>query len=183
MENIIMKNELQNILNPSLASMKVLVAYDKLGCGIRAKDLCDRLTQHLAPTCKLQLSFWSLSALQLPLLARAAEDEATQTELLIIAVNGDEALPPSIKSWISRCTRRLRSHAGALAVQLHGILRMNQELSPTYKCLKHIADDAGVHIFSEVVELAGEKVDNSIKSIHKRAHMRSPVLETILPLH
>jgi hypothetical protein len=103
--------------------------------------------------------------------------------LLIIAVNGDEALPPSIKSWISRCTRRLRSHAEALAVQLHGILRMNQELSPTYKCLKHITDDAGVDIFSEVVELAGEKVDNSIESIHKRAYMRSPVLETILPLH
>jgi len=183
MTNEIKTNEQNSILNPLAASLNVLVAYDNLCSGIKAKDFCDRLTQRLAPRCELQLSLWSHSALQIPLLARTAEDEAAQTDLLIVAVSGDEALPPLVKSWISRCTRKLRSHAGALAVQLHGILRMNQELSPAYECLKHIADDSGVDFFSEVVKPAGEKLDCSLESVHQRAHMRSPMLDAILQLH
>jgi len=183
MINGIKINEQNRVLNPSTASMNVLVMYDNLCAGIKVKDLCDQLTQRLAPGCELQLSLWSHSALKIPQLARAAEDEATQTDLLIVAVSGDEALPPLVKSWISRCTRKLRSHAGALAVQLHGILRMNQELSPAYECLKHIADDSGVDFFSEVAEPAGENLDSSIASIHQRAHMHSPMLDAILQLH
>lgn len=183
MINDIKANEQSSILNPLAASLNVLVAYDNLCSGIKAKDFCDRLTRRLTPECELQLSLWSHSALQIPQMARAAEDEATQTDLLIVAVSGDEALSPLVKSWISRCTRKLRSHAGALAVQLHGILRMNQELSPAYECLKHIADDSGVDFFSEVVEPTGEKLDSSLESIHKRAHMRSLMLDAILQLH
>ena len=183
MINEIKPNEQNSILNPLAASLKVLVAYDNLCSGIKAKDLCDRLTQRLVPGCELQLSLWSHSALQIPQLARAAEDEADQTDLLIVAVSGDGALSPLFKSWISRSTRKLRSHAGAMAVQLHGILRMNQELSPAYECLKHIADDSGVDFFSEVVEPTDEKLDSSIASIHKRAQMRSPMLDAILQLH
>lgn len=177
-----MTNELQNILNPSATGLNVLVAYDNLVSGIRAKDLCDRLAQHFKPTCQLTLSFWSLSALRLPLLAQAAIDEAAQTDLLIVAVNGDATLPPPIKSWISRSTRKLRVHAGAFVAQFHGILRMNHETSPAYECLKHIADNSGVDFFSEVVNPADENLDSSIESIHKHAHMGSSVLDAALHL-
>ena len=109
-------------------------------------------------------------------------DEATQTDLLIVAVNGDTTLPPSIKSWNSRSARRMRSRAGALGAQFHGVLRMDQELSPACECLKHIAEDSGVDFFSEVVEPVGDKLDGSLESIHKRAHMRSPVWDAVLQL-
>jgi hypothetical protein len=175
-----MTNELQNILNPSATGLNVLVAYDNLVSGIRAKDLCERLAQHFKPTCQLTLSFWSLSALRLPQLAAAAADEAVQTDLLIVAVDGDATLPPPIQSWIRRSTRRLRSHAGALVAQFHGILRMNQETSPAYECLKHIADDSGVDFFSEVVNPADEKLGSSIESIHKHARLGSPVWDAVL---
>lgn len=178
-----MNNEIQHIVKTPTASLNVLVAYDNLGAGIQAKHFCDRLDQNLAPRDELLLSFWSLSALQLPPLARAAEDEAAQTGLLIVAINGDEALSPPVKRWISRCARRMRANGGAIAAQLHDILRMNQELSPAYVYLKHIAHDAGLDFFSEVVEPAGEKLDDSIESLHQRAHMCSPVLDGILQLH
>jgi hypothetical protein len=180
MTNEISVNEQNKILNTLAARLNVLVAYDNLWSGIKAKHLCDRLTQRLLPDFELKLSLWSHSTLQIPQLARAAEDEATETDLLIVAVSGDEALQPLVKSWISRCPRKLRPHAGALALQLNGILRMNHELSPAFECLKHIADDSGVDLFSEAVEPTGETLDSSIESIHKRAHMRSPILEAII---
>ena len=41
--------------------MEVLIVYDSVRSGKRAKELCDRLEQQLAPNCKLNFSIWSLS--------------------------------------------------------------------------------------------------------------------------
>lgn len=151
-----MTNKIQNIPHVPATGFHVLVAYDELASGIQARDLCDRLAQSFKPSRPWTFSFWSLAALGFPLLAREAADEAAQAHLLIVAVNGEAILPPHLKSWISRSARRVRAHAGALVAQFHGILPMNYELSPAYTCLKHIADDAAVEFFSEVVGPAGE---------------------------
>ena len=157
----------------------MLVAYENLVFAIEVLDLCNRLSQSLAPKCKLQLTFWSLSALQLPLLSHLAEHEANETDLVIMAVNGNQALPPRVLHWVRRWARRKHSHRGALAAQIHGILKMNKLLSPTYGRLKQIANDSRVEFFSQVLEPASANLDESIESIHKRAHMSSPVWEAI----
>jgi len=172
---LIMTNEIQNILQPPATGLNVLVAYDEIASGIQARALCDRLAQPFKPSRPWTLSFWSLSALGFPLLARQAADEAARADLLIVAVHGETILPPPIKSWISRSVRRVRSHAGALVAQFHGILRMNYELSPAYECLKHIADDSAVEFFSEVVEPAVVQPDDSIESVYQHASLRPAV--------
>jgi hypothetical protein len=178
-----MQTEIENIPNQPSGSLNVLVAYDGLRAGIQAKELCDRLTRKLGPANELHLGFWSLSALQLPQLAQSAAEEASETDLLIVAVDGDEVLPRPFKSWVSQCLRKIRAHGGTLVVQLHGIVKMTHELSPAYECLKHLADDARVGFFAEVLEPAGDKLDESLESIHRRAHMRSSVLDAILQAH
>jgi len=42
-------------------SSDVLIVYDSVRSGKRAKELCDRLGRQLAPDRKLNLSVWSLS--------------------------------------------------------------------------------------------------------------------------
>src|SRR2546422_2785452 len=136
------------------SSADALIVYDSVRSGKRAKELCDRLGQQLAPDCKLNLSVWSLSALQLlPTMARAAASEAERAALLIVALDGDRTLPRSVKSCLHRCARGIRAVDGALVAQLHGILKMNEELCPAYDCLRQIAHHAGVHFFSEVIEV------------------------------
>jgi len=168
-----MNHEIANILNPSAAGLHVLVVYDNLASGIKAKGLCDRLAQPFKPALPWALSFWSLSALALPLLAREAADEAAQTDLLIVVVDGDLALPPALKSWLSRSARGLRTRAGALVAQLHGILKMDQEASPAYACLKHIAEDSAVDFFAEVVAPADDKLSAPVASVYQRSHLLS----------
>jgi hypothetical protein len=138
-----------------------------------------RLLQHLAAEFELNINLWSLSALQNPALARLAATDAAHAALMIIAINGDKVLPPSVKSWISRCARRIQSAGGVLAAQLHGISRMNHELAPAYGCLKHIATDAGVGFFSEVIDPADNEDACRIEEIHRRANTITPVLEAI----
>jgi hypothetical protein len=132
-----------------------LIVYDSVRSGKRAKELCDRLGQH----CELNLSVWSLSALRLPALARAAAHEAERAILLIVAVNGDETLPRHVKTCLHKCARAIHAADGALVAQFHSILKMNEELCPAYGCLKQIAHHAGVRFFSAVVELPEDELD------------------------
>jgi len=151
-------------------SSDVLIVYDSVRSGKRAKELCDRIGQQLAPDYKLNLSIWRLSALEiLPPLARAAAREAERATLLIVAVNGDKTLPRPVKSCLHWCARGTRVANGSLVAQLHGILKMNEELCPAYVCLREIAHHAGVRFFSEVVELPEDELDCSLDAIHERA--------------
>ena len=156
----------------------VLIVYDSVRSGKRAKELCDRLGQH----CELSLSVWSLSALQLlPTMARAAASAAEHAALLIVAVNGDKTLPRPVKSCLHTCARGIRAADGALVAQLHGILKMNEELCPAYGGLRQIAHHAGVRFFSEVVELPDGELGYSLEAIHKGGQPNSFLLEAILP--
>jgi len=166
------------------SSLDVLIVYDSVRSGKRAKELCDRLGQQLAPDCKLNLSVWSLSALQfLPTMARAAASDAEHAALLIVAVNGDKTLPRPVKSCLHWCARGIRAADGALVAQLHGILKMNEELCPAYGGLRQIAHHAGVRFFSEVVELPEDELDSSLEAIHERAHMRTQAVTAVLEQH
>ena len=135
----------------------VLIVYDSVRSGKRAKELCDRLGQY----CELNLSIWNLSALRLPALARAAAHEAGRAILLIVAVDGDEMLPRHVKTCLHKCARAIHAADGALLAQFHSILKMNEELCRAYRCLKQIAQHAGVPFFSEVVELPEDELDCS----------------------
>ncbi|MGH7968745.1 MAG: hypothetical protein ACREIC_08470 [Limisphaerales bacterium] len=135
----------------------VLIVYDSVRSGKRAKELFDRLGQHF----ELNLSVWSLSALRLPALAWAAAHEAERAILLIVAVNGDETLPRHVKTCLRRCARAIHAGDGALVAQFHSILKTNDGLCPAYGCLKQIAHHAGVRFFSERVELPEDELDCS----------------------
>src|SRR6267378_8100973 len=104
-------------LETHTSGLGVLIVYDSVRSGKRAKDLCDRLAQRLPRNCKLNLSVWSLSALQLPTLAQAAAGEAEHAALLIVAVNGDETLPRHVETCLHRCARAIHAVDGALVAQ------------------------------------------------------------------
>ena len=146
----------------------VLIVYDSIRSGKRAKELCDRLAQQLAPDGKLNFHVWSMSALQLPALAQAAAREAEHAALLIVAVKGDKTLPPQVRNCLYWCARGVRAPAGALVAQLHGIPKVNEELCPAYGCLRQIAHYNGIRFFSEVVELPEDELDFSSGRIATR---------------
>jgi len=168
-------------LDTQTSSLDVLIVYDSVRSGKRAKELCDRLGQQIAPDRKLNFSVWSLSALQLPTLAQAAASEAEHAALLIVAVNGDKTLPRPVKSCLHWCARGIHRSDGALVAQLHGILKMYEDLCPAYGCLRQIARHTGVRFFSEVVELPEVELDYSFKAILERAQPDTSLFEANLP--
>ena len=176
-----MKTELHTTGNHRVTGIEVLIAYDSVCSGKRAKELCDRLQTRLGPEYQLNLRLWSLAALQRDSLALAALADAASADLPFVAAAGDKPLPAPIRSWFSRCACRIHG-GGALILQIHGIFKMEEELSSAYQLLKQVARGAGLGFFSEVVGPAEDQLDYSIESIHRHAQMSSPVFDAILQL-
>ncbi len=172
-----MKTDSKTCDDSRAAAFNVLIIYDELHSAKCAKELCDRLEQQASSENKLNLKLWSLAALKMPALATTAASDGRFAPLLIVAVHGEAHLPPCVKSWISRWGRAARSFSGGLVVQLHGIIRMNEEVSPAFLCLRHIAHDAGLEFFSEVIEPSTDEPDYSLETIHEHARMKSPLLD------
>ena len=115
-------------------------------------------------------------------LAQAALSDAASAALIFVAVAADKPLPVQIHTWFCRCARRIHGR-GALVLQLQGIFKMEEELSSACQLLKQVASDAGLDFFSEVIRPAEGELDYSIESIHRRAEMSAPVMDSILQLH
>lgn len=172
-----MKSKLDFEGDTSVTSVKVLLVFDSVLAGKQAKELCDQLGKRLGPEFELHVGLWSTTVLKDSDLAQAAVTEATSAALIIIAVNGDQPLAAPVRSCLHKCASRLHAHGGALVIQLHGILKMDEEVASAYCFLKHLAEQTGVGFFSKVVTLPVGEADYSIESIHQRAEMPIPVLE------
>ena len=109
-------------------------------------------------------------------MAAEAAAEACYAPLCIVAIRGDVHLPMCVKSWISRWGREVRGFDGALVVQPHGIVKMNEETTPTFLSLRHILE-----FLSEVIEPSADELDYSLEAIHEHARMKSALLEESFP--
>ena len=69
----------------------MVIIYDKVVVGKRAKELCDRLQSRLGPEYELNLSVWNMARLQNPALARLAAEAATHVDLLVVAIDEEAA--------------------------------------------------------------------------------------------
>jgi hypothetical protein len=175
-----MRTELHSNPHKSVTSLEVLIAYDSVSSGKSAKELCDRLGEQLGSGYEVAASLWNLASLQHPILAHDAVRAAASASLVIIAVNAAEPLSAPVRSWLTKCICRMYSGGGALVALLYGIIGMEKEISPAYGFLKGVTQEAGVDLFSEVIEPADDDFDYLMESIHQRAHMRTTVLDAIL---
>jgi hypothetical protein len=130
--------------------LEIPMLFDKAQAA--AETLCDRLLAQLGPRYAIRLIPWKLTVTQFPTLTEIIAREALRAPFLLVTINGATPLTPEVEALIRRCAAALRRGGAALVVQLYGIAKAEQELSPAYVCLKQIADDAQILIFSTVVE-------------------------------
>lgn len=137
-------------------TLNMVILYDSIGAGKRAKELCDRVVAGLGAAYTLNCHCWNLSMLQSPVAAQFVARETTQSPCLMVAVNANVTLARPLEAVLGQCARAMRSAGTALVAQLHGIPKENEEHAPAYRRLKQIAANAGIPFFSEVIETAAD---------------------------
>ena len=82
--------------NPAL---NVVIVYEDLDTGKKAKKTFDLLAQNLSGACHLTDQMWKFDVLTIHQLSQIALKDAAQADIIIISCRGDE-LPDHIKAWI-----------------------------------------------------------------------------------
>jgi len=133
--------------------LEIVVLFDEDGAREAGVSLCHRVLAQLGPRYAIHLLPWDLSVTQFPILTDIVARETMWSPFFLVTVSGKEAITPEVEAFIRRCAEVMHRSKAALVAQLHGIARNQLKSSPAYQCLKRIADDSQIPVFSTAVEL------------------------------
>ncbi len=137
---------------PKLHALDMVILYDALHAGQRAKELCSRVADRLDDEHDLKFHCWSFSLLDDPIVMRVVTIQIMSAPCLIVAFDANDDLARPVVEFLRQSTRALRAAGTALVAQLHGIPGGKEEELPAFRCLKEIAATAGIPFFSEVIK-------------------------------
>lgn len=159
-----------------VATLEVVILYDNIDAGKCATALCHRVVATLGPEYELQLHCWRLAMLGSPPVAALVARETARSPCLVVAIDGRDALAPSLKEFLNGYIRAMPIRT-ALVAQLHGIVGNNEKLSPGYRCLNQIAQDAGIPFFSEAIPA----IDGALECSHGAIRSKPKLLSQPKP--
>ena len=133
--------------------LEVPMLFDEEEAREAGEDLCHRVIAQLGPRYAIHLLPWKLSVTRFPILTDIVAREAMWSPFFLVTINGEEVVTAKVEAFLRRCTAVMRRAGAALVVQLYGISKAQQKSSPAFQCLKRIADDSKIPVFSTVVEL------------------------------
>ena len=82
------------------SKFKVVVIYEDVPAGRRAKNFYDKLVHELEDECAFSLQLWSFQVLAIPELRESAVESAVQADFVILSLHGKAGLPVDIREWI-----------------------------------------------------------------------------------
>lgn len=79
---------------------KILITYECFASGLQAVQIYHRLSRNLEEEFAFAVDFWRFEVLGIPSLREAAAAQATEADLIMIAIDGRYALPADFQLWI-----------------------------------------------------------------------------------
>lgn len=98
--------------------LAVLTAFEDSVTGMRVKEFCQGLSRGVSHQCQIVEHVWLFSTFRLRELREIAAEEASEADLIVIAVHQAEGLPDEVKGWIDLWLRRKCSRQAVLVALL-----------------------------------------------------------------
>lgn len=100
--------------------LNVVLAYDEIAGGIRAKECFDDLTRLHGELFKFNCQLWNFEVMGKPELFEAKAQEAAKAEMMVIATRRSEAISGEARMWIENWVRSKKAGPNAILVLLSG---------------------------------------------------------------
>jgi hypothetical protein len=98
--------------------MALLAAFEDSSTGTRVKDFCKSLSRDLGSRCRITEHVWLFNTFRLRELQEIAAEEASASDLIVIAAHRAGSLPDEVTSWIDLWLRQEVKHPGVLVALL-----------------------------------------------------------------
>lgn len=123
--------------------LRILIVYDDLPAGVRAKALVGCLSSQLDRRIDLQTTVWKFACLDHPKLQQALSTDASDSDVIIVA--SDAELPVRVRDWLDQCLSEKGDDPTALVALPD--LGAPEETAPLCAALRQMADRRQVSFF------------------------------------
>jgi len=134
----------------------VVLAYDEIAGGMRAKECFDDLTRLHGELFKFNCPLWNFEVMRKPELFEAKAQDATKAEMMVIATRRSEAISGEAKTWIENRVRSKKANSCAILVLLSGKAAATGSARGT--SLGKMAEQWGDYVFVQRSSLAGDEL-------------------------
>lgn len=160
--------------------LEVLVVYEDLATGKRAKAMLDGLSKRFGLSLGLTTKLWRFDHLQVPWLQEQAAVEAAGADVIILSVHRKTEMSEMEREWMNRWLDHKEDRPYMFCVLLGSESGGAATDNPLLAEMKGFATAAGVDFFSDAGETPFAATDGSFENLHERANRISSVLDGIL---
>jgi hypothetical protein len=159
--------------------LDVLILYEDLGTGLRAKRSLDLLAVHLHLGPGFSIKLWRSDLLRERQLKEHAVIEASAADVILLSLHGRGGLPDAVRGWMNRWLDHKEDRPYALGVLLDPEAGYSTGDSPVMGYLREVAGAACADLFFGFCETPICVMDSARAEITKRHPRRPPTLEKI----
>jgi hypothetical protein len=129
-------------------SLNVFIAYEDFETGKRAIKTYNYLVEHLGHECIFTNQMWKFDVLSVPKLREIAIRDAVGAQILIIALHGNNPLPPQVEAWAESWSA-YNGNAVALVALFENLSEFEE--NPARYYLAGLARRCGIEFFCQPV--------------------------------
>lgn len=107
---------ISDLLSPP--ALNVMLIYEDLAAGRRAKELLDRLRHRLGPEAEMEIHLCRFDLLQVPQFREEAMEHGLGADILILSARHGVEVPSHVQDWLETCRNAGASRSAALVMLL-----------------------------------------------------------------
>jgi hypothetical protein len=140
------------------STIQVVIAFEDLAAGKRAKQVYDYLTHRLTDF-DFDHEVWKFSALECPRLTETAARQAAAADIIMLSLHGHKEIPQSVKDWIEMWIGQ-NGNPMALVVLFDRDNQDFQEMSKTRLYLEDIARRGRLDLFMQPQKAVEDELES-----------------------
>jgi hypothetical protein len=148
----------------------VVLAYDEIAGGMRAKEFFDDLARLHGELFKFTCQLWNFEVMREPQLFEAAVRDASSAEMIVIATRRKEGVSGDARRWMERWLPSKDSGRDAILVLLTGKAAGAHCERAIRASLRQMADRGGVAFLSKEIDWPETEAQLAVPSAGRMLH-------------
>jgi hypothetical protein len=133
--------------SPYPPQIKVLLAYQDLRTGLRAREFLDHVLEGCQTRVEPALTLWNLAMFHLPEIREEAVRSACEANLVLLSLGGEHGFEPQTEMWLNEWIARRDDDECALAVLIHSDVQGLHSVGHALFWLQQITRPTQVRLF------------------------------------
>jgi hypothetical protein len=180
MTSVEVHNEGKAAAGEAIGGVEVLLVYEDLSTGLRAREAFERVARQLELEADFEVELWKFDLLREPALLELAANDAATADIVFLSAHGQGELPGTVHLWLGHWLERRVGAPCALVILTDTLAgapaTANQRLEGF--CARAMA--AGVDVFLHAAEESPTERQPVPDQIHPHAETRIALTDELL---